>query len=164
MKPFNGFVQRGRVVGWGIAMGGLVLFVLLLGVGFVLRIFYGPADPHREENPSRLVGEVIQIEVRNGCGVAGVARQVTAYLRSRGFDVVESGNFEHFNVEKTQVIARTKSIDAARKVAEQLGVDAVAVSQEIAPDLYLDVTVVIGKNYPQLKPFKKGLNEYVQWP
>ena len=37
-------------------------------------------------------GEIIQIDVLNGSGMQGAATNCTAYLRARGFDVVEMRN------------------------------------------------------------------------
>lgn len=95
----------------------------------------------------------IQLDVLNGVGRTNLAQQMTDYLRSRGFDVVETGNFGE-ELEKTLVIDRTGNGQAAVQVAEALGVPLDQVMQKIDKTLYLDVSVYIGKDYQSLQPFR----------
>ena len=134
----------------------LVLGVMVLVYGLVTGGFFSapPPDPQREENPAGLVGEIIQVDVRNGCGVAGVAARTTRYLRKRHFDVVEQGNYSSFEEDSSFVIDRVGDLAAARKVAATLGLPASRVRQEIRPDYYLDASVVIGRDYRALNPFE----------
>ncbi len=136
----------------------LVIFglsVMVLLYGFVTRVFVPRSDPARESNPAGLVGDIIQVEVRNGCGVAGLAAEMTLYLRRQGFDVVEMGDYSTFDLERSMVVDRVGNLDAARKVAASLGLSEENVKQELRPDYYLDASVVIGKDYASLKPFEK---------
>lgn len=96
----------------------------------------------------------IQLEVLNGTGEAKIAQKVTNVLRSSGFDVVDMGNYKSANVPKTLVIGRTTDKAAAQSVASFLGVDASRVLQQPDKYLYLDVSVVIGKDINQLRIFK----------
>ena len=131
---------------------GVVVLVLLYAL--VSRTFMPRVDPARENNPARLVGRIMQIEVRNGCGADGVAGDLTRYLRRQGFDVVEVGNHTSFDEPHSLVIDRAGDVEAARKVAHALGIEDAYVRQELRPELYLDATVVIGKDYATLKPFE----------
>ena len=97
-----------------------------------------------------MFSDVIQIEVLNGCGVPGLAAKFTSVLRQNGFDVVESGNFETFDVTRTLVIDRSGNTENARRVARALGVPENRIIREISSDFYLDVTVVIGSDYETL--------------
>ena len=90
------------------------------------------------------------MEVLNGCGESGIANNFTNLLRSNGFDVVEVGNFERFDVENTFVISRSSSFNNAKRVADALGVSEENIIREESEDFYLDVTVVLGKDYQQL--------------
>jgi hypothetical protein len=96
----------------------------------------------------------IQLDVLNGSGVSKVSRRFTDYLRARGFDVVEMGNYKDSKVEKTRVIDRIGQLAAAQQVAEALGIPKERVVQEIDRNSYLDVSVVIGKDFRLLKPLK----------
>lgn len=95
----------------------------------------------------------IQLDVLNGTGESKLAQRLTDYLRSRGFDVVEMGNYAG-DLENTLVIDRTGNREAAVRVAQSLGVPEEKVIQKIDTTLYLDVSVYIGKDYRSLDPFQ----------
>jgi hypothetical protein len=105
-------------------------------------------------NDDAPVGQIIQLDVLNGCGQKGVAQRFTDFLRRRNFDVVQSSNYKTFDVEESLVIDRTGDLSIARKVAYALGVDEKNIVQQINPDYYLNVSVVIGRDYSQLKPYE----------
>ena len=130
---------------------GVVVAVLLYGL--VARMVAPRVDPVREENPARLVGDIIQVEVRNGCGIPGLAHRTTMYLRRHGFDVVDVGDYTSFDTEQSMVIDRVGDLESAKKVATVLGIPEERVVQEIQPDYYLDASIVIGKDYESLLPF-----------
>lgn len=99
-------------------------------------------------------GGTLQIDVQNGCGVSGIADKVTEYLRSKGFDVVEMGNFTTQDIKTTMVIDRAGNMKNAKRVAQSLGVSDKYVIQQMNKNYFLDATVVIGKDYEELIPFK----------
>lgn len=132
------------------AIGFLSVLLLALLIALFTRIVYPRIFNQRADAKTELIGSIIQLEVLNGCGVPGIANNFTGILRANGFDVVETGNFERFDIEETIVIARSKSIDNARRVAAALGVPERNVIKEESPDFYLDVTVVLGKDYTDL--------------
>ena len=132
------------------SLGFLSVLLLILLTALFTRIIYPRIVAERSES-STLISDVIQSEVLNGCGVPGLATQFTSKLRENGFDVVESGNFETFDIRKTLVIDRSGNLDNALKVAHALGVHEDQVMQEISPDYYLDASVVIGSDYENLK-------------
>jgi hypothetical protein len=90
----------------------------------------------------------IRIEVRNGSGKAGAAERVTELLRRRGFDVVDFGNADRFDHQRTVVLDRIGRPEYAREVAAAFQ----GLPIESAPDssLYLDVTVRIGRDLEQV--------------
>ncbi len=137
-----------------IAVLSVVLLILLAAL--VTRIVIPRVEPERTGNPEewRLIAQAIQVEVRNGCGVPGVASRFTDRLRRYGFDVVESGNFETYDIPRTLVIDRSGNIEHARKVATALGISEDQIIQEISPDFFLDATVVIGADFPNLNFYK----------
>lgn len=132
----------------------LATVVIFLFYSFISNTFLNPkVDPYVGDNRTTR-GQIIQLDVLNGCGVGGVAQKFTDYLRKRNFDVVQLGNYTTFDVERSLVIDRVGDLQTARKVAYALGIDEKNVIQQISPDYYLDVSVVIGKDYSDLKPFK----------
>jgi hypothetical protein len=135
--------------------GLFILFGLIVAVlvySFIDRIFIDPpvsAETNRGGKP-----HTIQLDVLNGSGTPRLGQRFTDYLRARGFDVVEMGNYKESGVEFTRVIDRAGDLAAARQVAEALGVPKGRVVQQIDKNAYLDVSVVIGKDYKSLKPLK----------
>lgn len=134
-----------------LAVLGIVLIFLVYGLA--TRLFAPRVDPVRESNPAQLVGEIIQVEVRNGCGISGLAAETTMFLRRHGFDVVEVGDYSSFEEAHSKVIDRVGDLESAKKVANVLGIPEDRVVQEIRLDYYLDASVVIGKDYETLRPF-----------
>ena len=130
---------------------GLTAIVLMYSLG--TRYLAPRVDSNREQNPRELVGEIIQVEVRNASGVPDLARQATAFLRARGFDVVEVGNYEEVGLSRSRVIDRVGDRTAALKVARAVGIADEQVVEEVEPDYYLDASVVIGLDYESLAPF-----------
>ena len=130
--------------------------VLVLGYAFVSNVLAPSQDPVREENPAELVGQTIQIEVRNGSGVTGLAAEATHFLRREGFDVVEVGDHTSFDQQRTLVVDRVGDPASARKVAAALGLSEDHVVEDIRRDFFLDASVIIGLDYETLKPFQNG--------
>jgi hypothetical protein len=132
-------------------IGFLSLLLILLVFGLFTRFIYPRIENQRSEDNPELIGNVIQLEVLNGCGVPGLANEFTSVLRKNGFDVVETGNFKNFDMQNTVVIARTYDAENAERVANALGINSKHVFIEASQDFYLDATVVIGSDYKSLK-------------
>jgi len=111
--------------------------------------FSPPVDPLRENDPRR---KPIQVDVWNGCGQVRVAAATTAYLRARGYDIVELRNYQRFDVQESLVIDRTGRRENAEKVARALGIPAGRIIQQINPDYFVDVSIVVGRDFMSLKP------------
>jgi hypothetical protein len=127
---------------------GVLLLILLFALG--TRLLYPRIVAERAVEDPVLISRVIQLEVLNGCGVSGIANRFTDKLRSFGFDVVETGNFDHFNVQNTKIISRSGNMEDARRIAEILGIEPQHVLREESPDFYLDVTLIIGEDFESL--------------
>ncbi len=144
-----------RRTGWSNVVFNVTMVVLGLAVLVLLYALVrsnvlpsaeatGPAEPD---------GDIIQVEVRNGCGVSGLAESMRQFLRQKGFDVVEVGNHSSFNQAKTIVVDRVGNLEAARRVAASLGLSEERVKQELRQDYFLDASVIIGQDYASLPPF-----------
>lgn len=93
----------------------------------------------------------VKVQVLNATTTRGLARRATAFLRDRGFDVVEMGTAPE-QLDSSVVLDRAGNPDRARRVAEALG----GARVETRPDTsrYLDVTVLIGRSWrPPAQPF-----------
>lgn len=106
------------------------------------------------ESTTSQFSERIQIDVRNASGVSGLAADFTDFLRKNGFDVVEMGNFETSEEELTLILDRKgNNLNNMKKIASALGVHEKNIIQQVNKELFLDATVVIGKDFKELKPF-----------
>ena len=85
-----------------------------------------------------------------------IGDRFTDFLRNNNFDVVNIGNYIRFDMDETLVIDRIGNKANAYKVAEALGVKRENVIQQLNHDYFLDVSVVIGRDYYTLKPLKWG--------
>lgn len=135
-------------------LNGLIAALTLI-VGYLLysllaRTVFSP--PVESDRSGVAAGTTIQLDVFNGCGVPNAGTQFTSYLRARGFDVVEIRNYKTFDVDESLVIDRTGDMNNAQKVAYALGIGKEHIIQQINQDYYVDVSVVIGKDYKSLKP------------
>ena len=138
-----------------IALVVLSVAVAILLYALVNRTLTPRTDPNRDENPGQFEGAVLQVEVRNGCGVTGLAYTMTQFLRQRGFDVVEVGDLPPFDQEVSVVYDRIGDLEAARKLAVAIGIPEDRVIQDLKPEEYLDASVIIGKDYETLTPFQQ---------
>lgn len=127
----------------------LVLVVAFLSISIVKKI-KSNNNASRVEN-TKVPAAIIQLEVLNGCGVSGAAEKITDFLRSNRVDVVQMKNYISFDIEKSLVIDRTGNKLNAEKIADILGIDRKNIVQQISNDYFLDVSLVIGKDYNQLK-------------
>lgn len=126
----------------------VLLIILIFALGS--RLLYPRIANERAVEDPTLISSVIQMEVLNGVGISGLANQFTGALRQFGFDVVETGNYDHFDVPNTLIISRSGKMENARRVARAIGVEDQYILMEEAPEFYLDVTLVIGSDYEQL--------------
>jgi len=104
------------------------------------------------ENSPTKVEKTIQVSVRNECGTKNIAMNFTFYLRKRGFDVVETANGSIPSRSVTTVVDAAGNYQNALRVAEALGVKKENVVSKMDPRSYVDVKVLIGKDYQDLKP------------
>jgi hypothetical protein len=102
--------------------------------------------------------KTLQIDVQNGTGVQGIANKVMEFLRSRGFDVVEMGNFSSQDIKTSMVIDRTGNTKNAKLVAQSLGIQEKYIIEQVNRNYFLDATVVVGRDYLELIPFKDNVN------
>ncbi len=131
----------------------LVILVIYLAYSLFLK-FNSPSKILPTGIKKEVPSDIIQAEVLNGCGIAGLAERFTDYLRENKVDVVNMHNYKMFDVPETIVIDRSGNFANAKKIAEILGVKRKNVLQEIDKNLLLDVTVIIGQDYFKLKPIK----------
>ncbi|MDP9349842.1 MAG: LytR C-terminal domain-containing protein [Gemmatimonadota bacterium] len=139
-------MKRAKTLG----LAATVAAVLVLGGSLVLGIRGEPLPdgPHPTAGapePPRPPEERVRVEVLNASGVAGAAREATRILRDRGFDVVYFGNARGFAPDSSLVLDRLGTGEHAEAVGEALEIERVRSRPD--PTRYLEVTVVIGKDW-----------------
>lgn len=137
--------------------GLVVAIVLLATLGWALysRFSLDRPDARRIDNPGRIAGDIIQIEVMNGCGVEGVAKTVRDHFIEMGFDVLGVSNYSRMDVTETFVVDRAGNVEAARQVARALGIPESRIVQDIKTEYYMDAMVVIGSDYADFAPYNE---------
>lgn len=135
----------------------LVSLALFVALGLVAAFIVSAIADRRDAEPPPDAGlqamtpdsgdrASVRVEVLNGAGTAGLARDATHALRAHGFDVVYFGNAGRFDHPRSFVIDRTGDPERARDVAAMLGID--SVTTVIDSSLMLEATVILGDDWP----------------
>lgn len=127
----------------------LSVVIIFLTYSILEKVDYFRSNNNDKENVG-VNKKPVQLEVLNGCGVNGVAEKFTDYLRAGNFDVVNIGNYRSFNIDHTLLIDRNGNIDKAFEIASALGIERNNIIQQLNKGYFLDVTLVIGKDYKRL--------------
>lgn len=131
----------------------LTVVIIYMGYSIYLKLSHRTADEDAAHS-TKAASDIIQAEVLNGSGVSGVADKFTDFLRANNFDVVKTGNYISSDVDESMVISRTENMANAYKVAKALHIKNENVIQQLNKDYFLDVTVVAGRDYFNLAPYK----------
>ncbi len=138
-----------------VSVAVLLGFGVLVIMASVFKAFAPPINPVIERSDELVrQGDQIQLNLLNGCGDQGVARQTMNYLRKTGFDVVEIENYSRFSVQRSFVIDRVGDSLSAQKTAKALGIADSLLIRRVDSTLYVRCSVVLGKDYRTLKPFQ----------
>jgi hypothetical protein len=124
----------------------LLIFTIFLSYSLLDKLGIIQSNQKEVIKPKN-VQQLIQVEVLNGCGVNGVGDKFTDVIRSKGFDVVKTGNYMSFDIDQTFIIDRVGKIETAYKVADSLGIDKKNIINQINKQYFLDLTIVIGKDF-----------------
>lgn len=147
--------QRRRRMMYILALVALLPIIIVLGYGLLRQSVLHPSVDATIERSDMVVrqGEQIQVEVVNACGVDGVAKRFTEFLRARRFDVAETSTAAE-RERDSRVLDRVGDTVSARKVAYALGIPYERVETAIDSSLFLRATVIIGADYTELRPSK----------
>ncbi len=130
----------------------LLFGIIIVMIWSIYEKFDGTENNISQPDDFEVPSEIIQVEVLNGCGVTGVADRFTDFLRSEKFDVVKTDNYVSFDINETMVIDRIGNLANAKVIAEALGINPGRAFRQLNSDYFVDVTIIIGKDYHLLKP------------
>lgn len=162
-SAFRGLITTAVLIGAGAFIGlfweewKVVRLAILAGTGSVPAATAAGTAEGGPAATGSATGEItgredltnrIKVEVLNGAGERGLARQFADRLRLLGFDVVATGNADHFDHEITHVLDRSGRLGAALAVARELSADSLAIALD--PELFLDASVVVGSDWAGL--------------
>ena len=127
-------------------------YSLIMGSGFKTRGDLKEGSDTTKKQITNQPNLSIQIDILNATGENRIAAKFRDYLKQKGFDVVDMGNYKT-EVEKTLVVDKCGDISKAKRVADALGVSQRNVIQQLDKSKFIDASIVIGKDYNELKPF-----------
>jgi len=114
---------------------GRLVTAMLLGESF------NPSEPPEvEDQPSD-----VNVAVRNGGGITGIAQDCADMLEAEGFEIVEIGDANQFVYDKTLIVYHESEEDAW-SVANAFGIGDVVPSRGLYT-FNADVLVVVGKDW-----------------
>jgi hypothetical protein len=131
----------------------LSVLIVYMSYSVYIKLSHKPTE-NVEQSNNKAASDLIQVEVLNGCGIGGVADKFTEYLRNRNIDIVRLGNYISNDVSETMVIEHLGNMENAYKIAHSLGIKDENVIQQLNKDYFLDATIVIGRDYFNLTPYK----------
>lgn len=115
----------------------------------------GENDIHAAAAPTQQPAEKPKIELQNGSGKSGLARDVAGRLSGFGFTVVKIGNANSFEYKKTAIydLSGGKNPAARDDLRQALGGDVEIIVAPLpsgsAPQSNADFLVILGKNTPE---------------
>lgn len=133
-----------RTVGFGLTVAAVLV---LLGSTIWGVVSPGAAEGGEEgrvESSDR-PRERIRVEVLNGAGITGLAREVTEELREAGFDVVYYGNAGSLSRDSTTILDRSGNAAAIATLSKAIDIE--RIEEAIDTTMYLEATLVLGSDW-----------------
>ncbi|RAP37197.1 hypothetical protein DID80_04420 [Candidatus Marinamargulisbacteria bacterium SCGC AAA071-K20] len=93
----------------------------------------------------------LKVEVLNGFGLKGEAQRTARFLKKHGFSVAKYANAGSFSYDDTLIVDWKGNLDKIVTLANFLEIDPANIIVYDRPEKPLDVTIVIGKNWLELK-------------
>ncbi|HNY92972.1 MAG TPA: LytR C-terminal domain-containing protein [bacterium] len=145
----TGAIKKGSKT---ILIWGLLVINVILVASLVKKIII----PSGGTGTSIVDSSTTSVSVLNGCGVKGVALVFADALREKQYNVVNTGNAETFDYEKSVLINRGQiSNREVEKIAALVGVSRDRILTIESKTSQSDVDLIIGSDYKDLRAYKK---------
>jgi hypothetical protein len=103
------------------------------------------SENHKEEQ-NALAGKIAKVEVLNATDMKNAAKIATRFLRDKGFDVINFGNYSK-NEKETRIIVWHGNISAAKRVRDAIDMNSIEIYSESNKFKIFDVTLIIGADF-----------------
>ncbi|MFQ5628434.1 MAG: LytR C-terminal domain-containing protein [bacterium] len=139
---------------YSLALWALGTINVVFIASFIMK--YIPTDGEQsinalEQTSLQTAPVALKLEVLNGCGTPGIGKKFADHLEKNGFTPANVDNFDNFDMPNTIIIDRKSAHKLnGLRVAESLGLPASTVIYQEKDVQDVDVTVVIGKDYPKV--------------
>lgn len=87
----------------------------------------------------------VKVEILNGCGKTGLAKEAESKLKKKGFRVVTVGDADNWSYSKINILYRNGQLAKAQCVAKYFTGAVLETSSKI--DTKVDVKIILGKDY-----------------
>ncbi|MCC6549579.1 MAG: LytR C-terminal domain-containing protein [Ignavibacteriaceae bacterium] len=128
-----------------------ILINLLVSIYLFLLIFPPGEESRGAVKVQENKGDVITVEVLNGSGIPNASAMIADYLRGPGIDILQTGNYETFDIDETMVIDLSGNYHKAKIISSKLGLDSLRIVTITNPSRLLDISIIAGKDFKQLK-------------
>ena len=149
-----------------IVVGGLLLISIGFFISLVDNLFFDNGLAHNKPDLAKLItktkyeektGHKITVEIHNGCGIPKLANLYTEFLRSEGFDVINSRNANNFEYTKTQILHHQGDKARALSLGKTMTVDEAQIIENKNSFLIHDLTLILGSDYQQLDSYQDAV-------
>lgn len=111
-------------------------------------------------NSELITNHKIQLEIQNGCGVKGIAKLYTNFLRENGYDIIGYSNANEFNYDKTKLIIHKKDTsNFINEIINILKIDSKSIIYDYNYNFF-EMTLIIGNDYKLLDSFNEVSKYY----
>ncbi len=137
---------------WNVRLSSLFIYLLVFinsvliisSANKIFRLSVGAKIPDQGD-------QLLMVEVQNGCGVSGIATRIGSKLPVKYYEIVSTGNADHWNYEHTTLIdLKGDKKGAVERLRKELGISKDFVYTIKEPSK-ADVRLIIGKDYESLK-------------
>lgn len=123
------------------------LIALILMGSLYTRIFqHKEINKRTEDSLAEILPESVQINIFNATVHDGLAAEARIFLRNKGIDVVEIGNFAKLS-NYSYIIDRQGDLESSRKLADAIGMKDSLIVTEIDSSLFLKCSLILGNDY-----------------
>ena len=149
-----------------VSLGLLTILVIGFISSSINRIWFNAGVSQNYQDLSTLLtktsyekktGHKIEIEIWNGCGISNLAMMYTDFLRTQGFDILESKNAANFDYSNTTIISHRGDLKRALELANVLQINSSNIINDKNENLFYDLTLIIGKDYKNLGSYRNAV-------